>query len=320
MDRDWSAVAGFPAAVLARLPERLRPGLESVRAAGWEEIRLAVGRPLTLAGVAGDRFLALDGSLVSRSDHAYRVTSDDVRDALQLMTRGSIYALEEEFRRGYLSLPGGHRVGMAGRAVLENGSVRTIRDVAGLNIRVAREVRGAANGLVPFVVGREGVRSTLLLAPPRGGKTTVLRDLVRQISDGGWRVGLVDERSELAGSVEGVPQLDVGIRTDVLDGCPKAEGVAMLLRAMGPQVVACDEIGGEAEAAILGDAGNAGVRVLATAHAAGLAEATERAVLGAILRSGVFDRVAVLSRRRGPGTLEEVRDGAGTVISRQMAG
>jgi stage III sporulation protein AA len=271
-----------------------------------EEIRLSVGRPLIVAVRGGDGFVTAEGELTCHPERALRITWELVQDTLQLMTRSSAYALEEEFRRGYLSLPGGHRVGMVGQAILEGGRVRTLREIAGLNIRLAREIRGAADALVGVVLEAGVPRSLLLLSPPRGGKTTVLRDLVRQVSDRGYRVGLVDERSELAGSVNGVPHLEVGVRTDVLDACPKAEGIYLLLRAMGPQVIACDEIGGEEEALALADAARAGVRVMATAHASSLSDAMARPSLGSSLRQGVFERVGVLSRRLGPATLEEV--------------
>ncbi|HSW10582.1 MAG TPA: stage III sporulation protein AA [Bacillota bacterium] len=298
--------AWVPPVVLERLPAQLRRCLVRMRLEDVEEIRLSAGRPLIVVGRGGDIFVTAEGEPTCRQDGALAVTWELVQDALQLMTRSSAYALEEEFRRGYLSLPGGHRVGMVGRAVLEGGRVRTLRDVAGLNIRLAREVRGAADALVAVVLEDRVPRSLLLLSPPRGGKTTVLRDLVRQVSDRGYRVGLVDERSELAGSVNGLPQLEVGIRTDVLDACPKAEGIYILLRAMGSQVIACDEIGDEDEAAALADAARAGVRVMATAHASGLDDAMARPALGITLRQGVFERVGVLSRRLGPATLEEV--------------
>ncbi|HCC32333.1 MAG TPA: stage III sporulation protein AA, partial [Clostridiales bacterium] len=200
-----SPASWVPPVVLEHVPDRLRRCLAGLQREDVEEIRLSAGRPLIVVGRGGDIFVTAEGELTCRQDGALAVTWELVQDTLQLMTRSSAYALEEEFRRGYLSLPGGHRVGMVGRAVLEGGRVRTLRDVAGLNIRLAREVRGAADALVAVVLGDGAPRSLLLLSPPRGGKTTVLRDLVRQVSDRGYRVGRVDEVSELAGSVNGRP-------------------------------------------------------------------------------------------------------------------
>jgi len=308
--------AGLPSAVLARLSPRLRSCLGEVDAADLEEIRLNAGRPLTLVATWADFMVTQKGAWTQDPREACPVTAEDVAGTLELMARSSYYALEEELRRGCLTLPGGHRVGMVGRALLDGGRLRTLRDVSGLNIRLAREVPGAASSLIPLVIGGVRPRSTLVLSPPRAGKTTVLRDLVRQLSDGGkdrpgYRVGLVDERSELAGCSGGVPQLDVGRRTDVLDGCPKVQGIRLLLRAMGPELIACDEIGGEEEAEVLADAARCGVGVLATAHAADLRDALARPALRSALRSQVFERAVVLSRRRGPGTVEAVHELAG---------
>lgn len=307
----------------------LAPALHQPVQAAWqalagavEEIRLAVGRPLCLVGPAGDCFVDAGGRPVGVAA-AYYVTAADLQRSFQLVARGSVYAWEEELRGGFLTLAGGHRVGLCGRAVVEGGRLATLHPVASLNVRIARDVPGAAAPLLPHLLapGADGPRpcSALLLSPPRGGKTTVLRDLVRQISTGnpalnlaGRRVAVVDERSEIAGCAQGVPQRPLGPRTDVLDACPKAQGMMLLIRAMAPEVLAVDEIGRDEDAAAVLDALHAGVSVIATAHARDLAEARRRPALRRLLRAGAFARAAVLGRRPHPGYPCQVWDlGAG---------
>jgi len=283
-----------------------------------EEIRLRQERPLVLCLSSEDVFLDAGGRAVRRAGEAYRVTSLDMERLVQLISGSSLYALEEELRSGFITLPGGHRAGITGRAVLEGGKVRTLKYLSGCNIRVAREAPGAASGVLPHLVDKNngGIYHTVLVSPPRCGKTTMLRDLVRQISDGvpglglpGQTVGLVDERSEIAGCYWGVPQLDVGIRTDVLDACPKAEGMMMLLRSMGPRVIAADEIGRQEDVVALEEVLNAGVKILVTAHGASPAELAERPVLEKLYSRKMIERFVILGRSRGVGTVEEIIDG-----------
>lgn len=279
---------------------------------GIEEIRLRAGRPLELVTHARRAFVDACGRPVDRADAAPPLPQEEVARTFQLVCQGSVYAWEEQLRGGFVTLPGGHRVGVSGRVIVEGGRVRTVRPVGGLNVRVARQVPGAALRVLPHVLGSGGrLLSTLLLSPPGAGKTTLLRDLVRLVSAGdaargmpAAKVTVVDERSELAGSREGVPTLDVGPRTDVLDGCPKAEGMLLAIRALSPEVVAVDEIGRAEDVVALREALRAGVTVLATAHAASVEDARRRPALRSLLVPGAFERVVVLSRRHGPGTVE----------------
>lgn len=309
---------GFAAEILSLLAPGLAEVLSGVAARlpePLEEVRLRAMRPLQVVCAGGDHWVSPGGRLTPDPAHGLVVTQDEVYRTFQLMARGSVYAWESEVRQGFLTLGGGHRVGLAGRTVAGAGTIETITHVGGLNIRVAREVIGAATGLLPRLLCRGALVSTLLVSPPGSGKTTVLRDLIRQVSTGvpalalrGRKVAVVDERSELAGCLDGVPQRDVGPRTDVLDGCPKAEGVMVMIRAMSPDVVAVDEIGRPADADALMEALHAGVAVLATAHGSGLDDLMRRPGLARLLEAGAFRRLAVLGRSRGPGTVEQVHD------------
>jgi stage III sporulation protein AA len=233
----------------------------------------------------------------------YRVTASDIAETMERMSRHSYYAFETELAQGYITLPGGHRVGVAGQAVVENGFVRTWRHIGALAIRIAHSVPGCADGVLPALYTNDRFFHTLIISPPGFGKTTLLRDIVRQISDAGLTVGLVDERSEVAGCFAGVPQNDVGIRTDVLDGVPKDIGMAMLLRAMAPQVIAADELGGTEDARAVEAVLKAGVKLLCTAHGYSLNDIKGNPLFAQLIKHGAFERFVVLD---APGRVQGV--------------
>lgn len=282
-----------------------------------EEIRLRAGKPVILNCSEGDFFIGGDGRLSGSKAGAMTAGQEDMAKILEMISFNSLYAYQEEIRSGYITLRGGHRVGLAGKIVLERGEVKNIRDISGLNIRISREIKGCSAGIVDYVKnGDGGVCNTLVISPPKCGKTTILRDLARVLSDGdagkgfkGIKVGIVDERSEIAACYKGIPQNDVGIRTDVLDGCPKAAGMAMLLRSMSPDVIITDEIGGRGDRDAVMAVVNAGVKIIASAHGYNISELKSRQEVLSLLENGVFERYVVLSGFNGPGTLEEVMDG-----------
>ncbi len=279
---------------LRRLPERVSTGLQ--------EVRIREGRPLEAVYDGGYCFVGPDGQMLSGASGAYVPTRRDSLLLLDLLTEHSLYAMEEQLKRGYITVRGGHRVGLSGRTVLENGGVKLMKDIAGFNVRLARERIGVSAPLLPLLRDElwPGIRHTLLISPPMGGKTTLLRDLVRAASCGEWspgqrlKVGVVDERSEVAACCGGVPSFDLGPRTDVLDGCPKAEGMMMLIRSMSPQLIAVDELGHAEDAEAVLEAQHAGVRVVATAHGSGYEEALQRPSLRRLMEERVFTRILVL--------------------------
>jgi stage III sporulation protein AA len=290
-----------------------------------EEIRLRVQRPLAVVTAAATRFVTAEGQLTVDARRAYAVSGEDLKFTLEAVSRSSWYALTEQLREGYLTLPGGHRLGLAGEAVRGEERVAGMKHVASLNLRLAREVLDCSLGVLAWLWDRSAGLPchTLVLSPPRAGKTTFLRDLVRHLSAGvphlgilPSSVGLVDERGEIAACFEGIPQNEVGPCTDVLSGWPKAQGMLVLLRALSPRVIATDEMGGPQDLAALWEVLNAGVRVVATVHAADLEELQRRPAWRQFLESGGFERFVVLSRRLGPGTVEAVRDRSGRVLFR----
>lgn len=264
-----------------------------------EEIRLRAGRSPTV--VIGADELPLAQTPVEHRD---------LELTLEIATRASAHTALESVRQGYFTVRGGHRVGLCGSLWTENGHIKNLRSLSSLNIRVAHAVPGCGEKVLPALFTRGRLVNTLLLSPPGGGKTTLLRDLIRLLSDGiggqAYRVGLADERGEVAALWEGVPQFDVGGRTDVMEGCPKAQGLLALLRGMNPQVLCCDEVTAPADCAALEQCGNCGVRLLCTVHAESVADLLEKPLYRELLDRGGFEKAVVLRRWTTPGYQVEV--------------
>ncbi len=283
--------------IIRLFPIHMRESLEKsgVFKRDLEEIRVRVNEYLMFL-TAGDELFLRGTELVQKADAGCcRIARADVDQMCTFMSNYSLYAYEEEMRQGFLTVEGGHRIGICGQVSAENGRIRRIYPISYLNIRIASEHRGCASGIFPYLHQNNEFVNTLILSAPGIGKTTLLRDLVRLIS-GGWeefrgkKVGLIDERSEIAGSIHGIPQNDVGLRTDVLDGCPKAEGMMLMVRTMSPEVLAVDEIGGEDDLRALTYAMRCGCRVLATVHCRDLEELRDKPGWAQFLEQKLFSR------------------------------
>lgn len=307
--------------VLSLFPERSRDRWREVaeRAEGLQEIRFRVGMPLAVWIENRENFVDEQGRIVDRPEKAMRPAPEELEEILKHLCRYSVYAFADEIRQGFLTVQGGHRVGLAGQVILnEDGRIKGMKYIRYLNIRIAHQVRGAADSVIRYIFDEGHVLNTLLISPPGGGKTTMLRDMIRQVSEGtaygaGVNVSVVDERSEIAGSYLGVPRNDVGIRTDVLDGCSKTEGMMMAIRSMAPQVLAVDELGSVEDVQALQMAGGCGCRLLATIHGDSLEEIRSKDYMRYVIETGLFKRYVVLNRRTGVCRVTGIYDGEGNL-------
>lgn len=274
------------------------------------EIRLRAGRPMFLIYDGGECFLR------TRGREPYLVTREDLKETLEYVSGYSLYAYEDELRQGYMSVQGGHRVGVTGKVILDGDRIRGMKYISCINLRLAHEIQGCADPVMEHIRKENWTAHTLLISPPRCGKTTLLRDMIRQLSNGsgkipGVTVGVVDERSELAGCYQGIPQNDLGIRTDVLDGCPKAHGMQMLIRSMSPSVVAVDELGREEDFKAVESVIYSGCKLIATAHGASLEEIFSTPFFGRLRKMKVFERYILLGKEQRAGIIRGIYDERG---------
>ncbi|MFP3720367.1 stage III sporulation protein AA [Niallia circulans] len=280
---------------------------------GMEEIRVRIGRPLEVF---------INGRSIF---FPFIVSKEDGNQLLNKISQYSVYTMEEELKRGYITIQGGHRIGLAGKVILQDSKVKAIRDVASFNIRIAKEKIGIANPFIPYLYDKGKWRHTMIIGPPQTGKTTLLRDIARLISSDTEnsllkpaKVGIVDERSEIAGCLDGIPQMTFGPRVDVLDACPKAEGMMMMIRSMSPDVLIVDEVGRKEDEEAILEAVNAGIQLIMTTHGSSLEEVKKRPMLSSMIKMGIFERYIELNRRKGPGTVTAIKNGQGQLLMDEM--
>lgn len=289
---------GRRGALLHRVPTQLK--------AETQEIRFRVHRPVTLCTGNRTWFLTGSGALVPQaSSQCPTVGVGDMQELFRTLCADSIYSREEEIREGYLTLQGGHRAGICGTAAVRGGEIISLRDITSICVRIARETPGAAD---EFFHRLGKLDAGLLIAgPPSSGKTTVLRDLARQLADGsrdGYRkVAVVDERGELGSAVQGGISNDLGVSCDLLNGYPKAQGILQAVRVLSPEYIICDELGGSEDAQAVEAGMFSGAVMIATVHAGSREELLQRPVCRRMLETGAFGHVALLYGRRQPGKI-----------------
>ena len=281
------------------------------------EIRLRVNAPLIVIYQGKEYFLTLEGELTREEAKAYHVQTEDLKEMLEYISGYSLYAFEEEIRQGFLTIVGGHRVGIAGKTILDGNKIKSLKYISYINLRLSHQIKGCASPILPYIIKNRQICHTLIISPPRCGKTTLLRDLIRQVSNGnrympGVSVGVVDERSEIAGSYQGIPQNDLGIRTDVLDCCPKAEGMMMLIRSMSPEVVAVDELGDYEDIHAIESVIHCGCKLFATVHGSSIEDIKRKPLLQRLMQEKVFERYIVLYKKDCAGQIKAIYDERGT--------
>lgn len=288
--------------VLEQIPEQVK--------AQVQEIRLRSCQPILLIGLNGTCFVTQGGRVsYILSTASVRASQEEVTECFQAICGYSIHSCQDSICNGYVTLPGGHRAGLCGTAVCENGRTKAVHDIASINLRIARQVLGAADPLVARLFQKE-LPSLLLAGGPGSGKTTLLRDLARQLSIGNGcethRVAVVDEREEIAAVYEGIAQNDLGYNCDILNGYPKGEAILNALRSLSPEIIICDEVGNLEEIQAIEAGVNAGVKFIASIHAASVQELLRRPQAKRLLETGAFDHIVLLSGSGAPGRIAQV--------------
>ncbi len=248
------------------------------------EIRIRVNKPIILKTFSND--IVIDN---------VNIDKETINKIFECICGNSIYAFTDEISNGFVTIFGGHRVGISGKPLYKDGKIYNIKDVSSLNFRMARQVIGAGDKIINLIKKNGLFENTLIISPPGVGKTTVLRDIVRQISNSGYEVSLIDERTEIAACFNGIPQNDVGKRTDVMDGVNKNDGIRMMVRSMRPDFVATDEIGTDDDAEAIMYAINSGVKVIATAHGKNIQDLNRSEGLKKLIEHGLFKKIIVMS-------------------------
>lgn len=301
--------------VLGQLPDNYFKDLQ--------EIRLRMNSPLIIVYNNKEYFINQQGKLDNKINNTFIVTKKEIRETTEFISNYSLYAFEDDVKQGFITIQGGHRVGLAGKVLVEDDVIKSIKSIAFINVRISHEIIGCANDVLPHLIENNNFLHTLIISPPRCGKTTLIRDIVRQVSNGnrwldGLTVGVVDERSEIGGCYNGVPQNDLGIRTDVLDCCPKAEGMLMLIRSMSPQVLAADEIGSANDIRAIEYVMSSGCKLICTVHGQSIEEIEQKPILKELVKNYLFERYVVLSNKNKIGEITEIYDNNRKPIIRDL--
>ena len=283
--------------ILSFFPDSLKEIRELDNELIWdaaEEIRIRIGQAIAIKFLDDEIFIC------------NAITEEDMVRIIENFCNNSIYSMQNEINNGYITLRGGHRVGISGTSIFQNDEIKNIKHISSLNIRIAREVKGCSNNILKRILRNNKFENTLIVSPPGCGKTTILRDMIRNLSNGfenyrGKNISLVDERSEIAAMYKGVPQNDVGIRTDIMCNLTKSIGMKMMIRSMGPQIIATDEIGTDKDFESINDAIYSGVKILVTVHGNDIDDVSKK-----FINNYMFKNIVVLTKKDKPGELKKI--------------
>ena len=288
-----------------------------------QEIRLRINSPLLIIYENMEYFITEYGELSVNPYSGIIVTDNEIRETMEYISNYSLYAFEDDIRQGFITIAGGHRIGIAGKIIVEDNNIKGMKHISFINVRLAHQVKGCADPVLPYIIDKENqdIYHTLIISPPRCGKTTLLRDLIRQLSDGneympGMSIGVVDERSEIGACYMGSPQNDLGMRTDVLDCCPKAKGMMMLIRSMSPEIIAVDEIGSKEDLEAIDYVIGCGCKLIASVHGSSIDDIREKPLLGELVDKKLFERYVILNNISQVGHLHRIYDSNGEIIYR----
>ncbi len=275
-----------------------------------QEIRLRLNRPLTLTDGSTALFPDTSGRIMySPGERSAMVTQRHIYDTFRRLCGYSVYSVENEIRSGFITARGGHRVGLCGTAVCADGKITAVSDIASLNIRISRQIIGAAKELLSALYPLKG--GVLIAGAPASGKTTILRDIARCLSSGEscriMRTVVIDERGEIAGTCHGIPSNDLGL-CDILNGYPKGEGIVQAVRALSPQVIVCDEIGDADDLQNVSRGFNAGAFMIASVHASSYEELCRRSFAPFLKTCGAFRTVVILDSSDHPCRIKQIID------------